>query len=96
MRILCSFLFTLLISFCSFAQGTKIEVTTCKALGNEGSANLFEIGFKVISGKIEGTGRQEPLALPLPNGTKAFAFINTYDDVAVGKTAPSPHTTNHI
>ena len=90
MRILGSFLFTLLISFCSFAQGTKIEITTCKALGNEGSANLFEIGFKVISGKIEGTGRQEPLALPLPNGTKAFAFINTYDDVAAGKTAPSP------
>jgi hypothetical protein len=92
MRILHSSLFTLLISFCAFAQGTKIEITTCKAYGNEGEAYIFEIGFKVLSGKIEGTGRQEPLALQLSNGTKAFAYINAYDDVAAGKTAPSPAT----
>ncbi len=82
-----------IIFLCNFgitAQNIKIEITACKEIGLEGSAAIFEVGFKVISGKIEGTGRYDPLAFPLPNGTKAFAYLNSYDEVVAGKTAPSP------
>lgn len=90
MRLLTSLVVAFLLSQITWAQGTKIELTTCKELGQEGPAILYEVGFKVLNGKIEGTGRKTPFALPLPNGTKAFAYIEPYDDVVAGKAAPSP------
>lgn len=77
------------ISF-AYGQGTKIEITTCKEIGIEGTATLYEVNFKVLTGNIEGSGRKLPLALPLPNNTKAFAYLEAYDDVATGKSTPSP------
>jgi hypothetical protein len=89
MRFLLCLLLASGLAFNAGAQGTKIEITTCKAIGNEGSANIYEVRFKVISGHIDGTGKDLPLALPLPNGTKAFATLNAYDDVSAGKSSPS-------
>jgi hypothetical protein len=92
MRFLLCLLIHVSLSLSLWAQNVKIEITSCKTLGQEGEATLFEVGFKVISGKIEGTGKDFPLALPLPNGTKAFAFLNAYDDVPAGKNSPSAAT----
>jgi hypothetical protein len=90
MRLFITLAVALLFNVGVWAQGIKIELTTCRDLGPEGSANLYEVVFKVLSGKVEGTGRKTPFALPLPNGTKAFAYLETYDDVPAGKTVPSP------
>lgn len=83
----------------AFSQGTSIELLTVKPAGYDGDVKYFEITFKVISGKVEGTGTPEAMAIPLPDKTKAFAYLLAFDPLSAGKSSVNPaqlNTVNYI
>jgi hypothetical protein len=74
----------------SFGQNLKLEVLSVETAGDDGDMQYFAANIKVISGKLTSEGNVQHMAIPLPNGTIAFAYLESYYDVAVGQKTPGP------
>jgi hypothetical protein len=94
MQTLTSFLFFLFVSHLTFAQGISLELLTVKPAGNDGDMKYFEISYKVKTGNVDDSGQPIPMAIPLPDKTKAFAYLISYQSVGTGKTSLSPAQLN--
>ncbi|HLP92937.1 MAG TPA: hypothetical protein VK168_02830 [Saprospiraceae bacterium] len=94
MRTLTSFLFFLLVSPLAYAQGISIELLTVKPAGSDGDMKYFEITYKLKSGKVDDSGQPIAMAIPLPDKTKAFAYLISYESVSAGKNSFSPAQLN--
>jgi hypothetical protein len=93
----CSTLFLLLCStLASLAQSTRIELLSAKPAGYDGDTKYFEVTFKVLAGRVEGDGKPIPLAIALPNKTKEFVYLISYESVEAGKSVPYPMQLNTL
>lgn len=96
MRTINFLLFLLLFASSAYSQGTSLELLSVKPAGYDGDIKYFEITYKVISGQVAGDGNPVALAIPLPDKTKAFAYLIAYDPVSAGKTAVNPAQLNTV
>lgn len=90
MRSTLLFLFFVFCAVLGTAQGLKLDILTVKPAGYDGDTKYFEITYKVITGNVSDTGEKIAVAIPLPNGTKVFAYLTTYEVVTAGKIARNP------